>query len=75
MNQQIHPKFTVTPRTPPILGISEQSAVVSHWIRRNMQETAMWWFWWADRSMKAVNRLGFVFRGGNYVQQMHRLQH
>jgi hypothetical protein len=27
------------PRTPPVFGISEQSAVVSQWIRRNMQET------------------------------------
>ena len=32
-------------------------------------------FRWFSGSMKTANRVGFVFRGGNYVQQVHRLKH
>jgi hypothetical protein len=28
-----------------------------------------------SRSMKTINRLGFVFSGGNYIEQVHRVQH
>jgi hypothetical protein len=42
---QNHKSYSRPPRTPPVLGISEQSAVVSNWIQRNMQETAKRLVW------------------------------